>query len=70
LKRPAFERRPRAREAAATRRRRPSSPTPEEYRGALLRWQEQHFNVLTPFSNISGLAPAHGIYSSAIHQRR
>lgn len=40
--------------------------TPDEFRGALLRWQEKHFNVLTPFTNISGLAPAHAIYSSAI----
>lgn len=40
--------------------------TPEEYRGAVLRWQEQHFNVLTPFANISGLMPSHGIFSSAI----
>lgn len=40
--------------------------TPEEYRGALLRWQEQHFNVLTPFSNISGMAAGHGIITSLI----
>jgi hypothetical protein len=39
---------------------------PDEFRGALLRWQEQRFNVLTPFTNISGLAPAHAIYSSAL----
>lgn len=37
-----------------------------EYRGALLRWQEQHFNVLTPFTNISGLAAQHGIITSMI----
>ena len=40
--------------------------TPEEYRGALLRWQEQRFNVLTPFSNISGMAAQHGIITSLI----
>jgi hypothetical protein len=40
--------------------------TPEEYRGSLLRWQEQHFNVLTPFTNISGIAPGHGIITSLI----
>jgi hypothetical protein len=40
--------------------------TPEEYRGALLRWQEQHFNVLTPFTHISGMAPQHGIITSLI----
>src|SRR6185369_11283233 len=40
--------------------------TPEEYRGALLRWHEHHFNVLTPFANISGLAPQHGILSTVI----
>ena len=40
--------------------------TPEEFRGALLRWQEQKLNVLTPFTNISGLAPHHGILSSSV----
>lgn len=40
--------------------------TPDEFRGALLRWQEKKFHVLTPFSNISGLAPAHGIFSSLV----
>lgn len=40
--------------------------TPEQYRGALLRWQEQHYNVLTPFSNISGLAASHGIITSLV----
>lgn len=40
--------------------------TPEEYRGALLRWQEQHFTVLTPFVQISGMAPSHGIVSTLI----
>ena len=40
--------------------------TPEEYRGALLRWQEQRFNVLTPFTNISGMAAQHGIITSLI----
>lgn len=40
--------------------------TPEEYRGALLRWQESHFNILTPFTNISALAPQHGILTSLV----
>ena len=40
--------------------------TPEQYRGALLHWQESHFNVLTPFTNISGMAPQHGIITSLI----
>jgi hypothetical protein len=40
--------------------------TPEEYRGALLRWQEHQFNILTPFTNISGLAAQHGIITSLI----
>ncbi len=40
--------------------------TPDEYRGAVLRWQEQHFNLLTPFSNISGLAPGMALYSSLV----
>lgn len=40
--------------------------TPEEYRGALRRWQEQHYNVLTPFTNLSGLAPCHGIITSVV----
>lgn len=44
----------------------PIITTPDEYRGALLRWQEQHFNVLTPFTNISGMAPQHGIITSLI----
>lgn len=40
--------------------------TPEEYRGALLRWQEQHLNILTPFANFSGLMPSHGLISSLV----
>lgn len=40
--------------------------TSEEYRGALLRWQEQRFNVLTPFTNISGMAAQHGIIASLV----
>lgn len=40
--------------------------TPTEFVAALSRWQEKHFNVLTPFTNISGLAPAHAIYSSLV----
>jgi len=41
--------------------------TPDEYRGALLRWQSQQYHVLTPFTNISGLAPSHGIITSLVH---
>jgi len=40
--------------------------TPEEYRGALLRWHEQHYNVLTPFSNVGGIAPHFGIIASVV----
>jgi hypothetical protein len=40
--------------------------TPDEYRGALGRWTERRINILTPFTNISGLAPHHGIFSSSI----
>ncbi len=40
--------------------------TPEQYRGALLRWQALQLHVLTPFANISGLAPQHGIITSVI----
>jgi hypothetical protein len=40
--------------------------TPDEYRGALLRWQEQHYNVLSPFTNLSGLAAQHGLITSLV----
>lgn len=40
--------------------------TPQEYRGAHLLWKQRQFNVLTPFVNISGLAPQHGIFTSVI----
>lgn len=40
--------------------------TPEQYRGALLRWQSQGYNVLTPFTNISGLAAQHGLIAAVV----
>lgn len=40
--------------------------TSDEYRGALLRWQERHFHVLTPFSQMSGIAPQHGLISTVV----
>lgn len=40
--------------------------TPEEYRGAYLRWQQQQLNILTPFTNVSGLAQQHGILASTV----
>lgn len=39
--------------------------TPQEYRDALTRWAG-NFNILTPFTNISGLAVQHGIIVSQI----
>src|SRR5215831_11200510 len=41
--------------------------TPEEFKGTLGRWTEQKYNILTPFTSISGLAPHHGIFSSAVN---
>jgi hypothetical protein len=39
--------------------------TPDEYRDAMKRWQA-NYNVLTPFSNISGLAQSHAIIASVV----
>lgn len=39
--------------------------TAEQFRGAVQRWQGS-YNLLTPFTNISGLAAAHGIFSTVI----
>lgn len=39
--------------------------TPDEYSAALKRW-EGHFHVLSPFTDISGLAPQHGIIVSTV----
>lgn len=39
--------------------------TPTEFAGAVQRWQGK-YNLLTPFTNISGLAQAHGIFSTVI----
>jgi hypothetical protein len=39
--------------------------TPDQYRDALERWQ-QHYNILTPFTNVSGIAPSFGIIASVI----
>lgn len=38
---------------------------PEQYTTALKKWTE-HFNVLTPFSSISGIAPQHGLIASQV----
>lgn len=40
--------------------------TPDEYRGALLRWQAQHYTILSPFTNISAVAPQHGLITSLV----
>lgn len=40
--------------------------TPEEFRTSLQRWQQERFNILTPFARISGLAQQHGIVTSVI----
>lgn len=40
--------------------------TPDEYRASLALWAQRQYNVLSPFSNLSGLAPQHGIMSSLI----
>ncbi|HKA57902.1 MAG TPA: hypothetical protein VKD28_04750, partial [Gemmatimonadales bacterium] len=44
----------------------PIITTAEEYRSAVSRWQAKALNVLTPFVNISGLAPQHGLIASVI----
>lgn len=44
----------------------PIITTADEYRSAVLRWQSQHYNVLTPFTNISGLAQQHGLIASVV----
>jgi len=38
----------------------------EEYHVSRLRWEEKKYNILTPFRDISGLAPAHGVLASLI----
>jgi hypothetical protein len=40
--------------------------TPDDYRAGLLRWQRANYNVLTPFTHISGLAAQHGIFTSMV----
>lgn len=40
--------------------------TPDEYRESLRRWRQQDYNMLTPFTNISGLAEQHGIIASVV----
>jgi hypothetical protein len=40
--------------------------TPAEYATSLQRWQHEKFNMLTPFSSISGLAQQHGIIASFV----
>lgn len=39
--------------------------TPEAYRHALQRWSA-HYNILTPFTNVSGIAPSFGIIASVV----
>lgn len=39
--------------------------TPEQYRDALQRWA-QHYNVLTPFTSVSGIAPSFGLIASVV----
>lgn len=39
--------------------------TPSEYRDAMTRWAG-HYNILTAFTNLSGLAPQHGIVASVV----
>lgn len=38
--------------------------TPAEYGEALRKWVAQRFNILTPFENINGIAPAHVLYAA------
>lgn len=37
-----------------------------EYRAAMAKWQEAHYNILTPFTNVSGIAPSFGIIASVV----
>lgn len=39
--------------------------TPAQYTAKLKVWEE-HYHVLTPFTNITGLAPQHGLIASAV----
>jgi hypothetical protein len=39
--------------------------TPAEYTQSLERWQ-QHYNILTPFTNVSGIAPSFGIIATIV----
>lgn len=40
--------------------------TQEEYSASMLSWKERHYNLLTPFAKISGLAPAHGVIATVV----
>ncbi len=40
--------------------------TPAEYQQSLSRWNAERYNVLTPFTNVSGLAAQHGIIASKV----
>lgn len=40
--------------------------TPDEFSTAMARWQKEHHNVLTAFSNIAGLAASHAIQWSMV----
>ena len=44
----------------------PVITTPDEFQSARQRWEGQNFHLLVPFTNISGLAPQHGILTSVI----
>jgi len=40
--------------------------TADEFRSSVLRWQQSNLNVLTPFSNISGLGSFCGIFTTVL----
>lgn len=44
----------------------PVITTADEYQASLARWQQRQYHILTPFSNISGLASSHGILTSVV----
>lgn len=40
--------------------------TQEEYSASQRLWEQRHYNLLTPFAKISGLAPAHGVIATVV----
>lgn len=40
--------------------------TPEEFRGSLSKWQNERYNVLSPFTNMAGLAPSFGLMATVV----